>query len=430
VIKNIRPVFQLLILEGNDTHKNLLKAGDFIKEILGKNISLAQCNPKDFPMAVIPVRMKSYLMEITTSATEKESRINPYKYEFFIYQQLKNMIEATSVYANDTTQYKNFDSDLNLYCSDADILQILQDTKLNMPIEQLLNEYEETLELLLIQVNERILSGENKSIKIKEKEGKKSWRLPYLKKEEEINNPFYDKLPPIPVEKLLDYVNERCNLMHAFTHIRPYGSKHQFDWQCVKACIIGNGTGLGTFKLAESCNLSYDMLRRSESRYIRLETLKAANDLLSEATAALPIFKHASSDGQKYRTRHDTFNSRYSPKYYGLGKGLVPYTLVINHIPINVKMIGAHEHESHHLYDVLFNASAEVTIDRVSTDTAGSNQVNFALLDARNVSYAPCYRNINNKTKWIGSFKEPEQCNKDDFIKPTYKFNKKLIISE
>jgi len=101
---------------------------------------------------------------------------------------------------------------------------------------------------------------------------------------------------------------------------------------------------MGIYKLSQSCDLSYDMLRRSESLYIRLETLRATNDLISESTAALPIFKyynieentaHASEDGQKHKTRRDTFNARHSPKYYGLGKGLVPYSFIINHIPFD-----------------------------------------------------------------------------------------------
>jgi hypothetical protein len=56
---------------------------------------------------------------------------------------------------------------------------------------------------------------------------------------------------------------------------------------------------------------------------------------------------HSSSDGQKFETRRPTFNARYGPKYFGLKKGIVVDTLVINHIPVNARVIGANEHESH-----------------------------------------------------------------------------------
>ena len=40
-------------------------------------------------------------------------------------------------------------------------------------------------------------------------------------------------------------------------------------------------------------------------------------------------------------TRRETINARHSPKYFGLKKGIVSYTLVANHIPVNARIIGA-----------------------------------------------------------------------------------------
>ena len=37
---------------------------------------------------------------------------------------------------------------------------------------------------------------------------------------------------------------------------------------------------------------------------------------------------HSSSDGQRFETRTPTINARYSPKYFGLKKGIVAYTLL------------------------------------------------------------------------------------------------------
>jgi len=109
-----------------------------------------------------------------------------------------------------------------------------------------------------------------------------------------------------------------------------------------------------------------------------LETLRKANDRICNIIAELPIFRHydidetihSSSDGQKFETRIHTINARYSPKYFGLKKGIVSYTLVANHIPINVRIIGANEHESHYarsdahlrlsVFDILFNNTTEV----------------------------------------------------------------------
>ena len=40
---------------------------------------------------------------------------------------------------------------------------------------------------------------------------------------------------------------------------------------------------------------------------------------------------HGGGDGKKYKTHMDTFNSRHSPKYHGVGKGTAPYSLGINY---------------------------------------------------------------------------------------------------
>jgi hypothetical protein len=37
------------------------------------------------------------------------------------------------------------------------------------------------------------------------------------------------------------------------------------------------------------------------------------------------------------------------PEYFGLQKGVSSYTLVANHVPVNAKIIGTHEHESRDL---------------------------------------------------------------------------------
>ena len=85
---------------------------------------------------------------------------------------------------------------------------------------------------------------------------------------------------------------------------------------------------------------------------LRPETLRGANDAISNATAKLSAFElfnirdevHSSSDGQRMETKIDTFNARYSPKYFGLDKGVSACTVVANHVPINARIIGTHEH--------------------------------------------------------------------------------------
>lgn len=123
-------------------------------------------------------------------------------------------------------------------------------------------------------------------------------------------------------------------------------------------------------------------------------------------------------------------NSRYSPKYFGLKKGIVAYTLVANHIPVNAKIIGASEHESHYVFDVLFNNFTKIQPEIHSTDSHGANQINFALLHLFGYKFAPHFKDIyETVTKSLYGFKHPSQY-PDYQIKPIHKINQKLITKE
>ena len=124
--------------------------------------------------------------------------------------------------------------------------------------------------------------------------------------------------------------------------------------------------------------------------FIFLENLKNGNDLVTNDMAKLPIFQyfnieeeiiHGSIDAQKIDTQINTVNARHSPKYFGLRKGVAAITLIANHIPVNARIIGTHEHESYFAYDLIYNNTSDVNPHIVSTDAHGINQVNHMILD-------------------------------------------------
>jgi TnpA family transposase len=139
---------------------------------------------------------------------------------------------------------------------------------------------------------------------------------------------------------------------------------------------------------------------------------------------------HSSSDGQKFEADLPTFNARHSPKYFGLKKGVVAYSLVANHVPVNARLIGAHEHESHYVFDVLFNNTTDIQPVVHSTDTHGTNQVNFALLHLFGYQFAPRYQAIQDKVRTgLYGFHHPTHYG-DLIVKPIRKLNPELIIAE
>jgi TnpA family transposase len=182
-----------------------------------------------------------------------------------------------------------------------------------------------------------------------------------------------------------------------------------------------------------------DFIADHSDNFISIENLRGANDLVSNAIAKIPIFQyynlgdalHSSSDGQKFETRIHTIKARYSPKYFGLKKGIVSYTLVANHVPLNAEVIGANEHESHYVFDILFNNTTDIQPEIHSTDTHGSNEVNFAILHLFGYQFAPRYKDIHDKvSQSLYGFKHPSQYGEDILLRPLRKINPDLIIPE
>lgn len=190
--------------------------------------------------------------------------------------------------------------------------------------------------------------------------------------------------------------------------------------------------------MAESSDLSYQRMYTQSKNFMRLETLRDANDAITNAIADLPIFKywnihddyiHGSVDGQKYETRLNSFIARYSSKYFGIGRGVSAYTLCANHIPVNTKIISANQHENHYLFDILYNVTSEIDIKWLSGDGHSINQVNFTLLDFIEKQFAPHFKRINHKAESLCCFNPVKQY-KDLLIKPQHLVNKKLIKRE
>jgi hypothetical protein len=53
--------------------------------------------------------------------------------------------------------------------------------------------------------------------------------------------------------------------------------------------------------------------------------------------------------------KYETAIARHSKKYFGKVRGVVAYTLLSCHIPLQLDLIGAHEHESYYVFDICYN---------------------------------------------------------------------------
>jgi len=437
---HLRHLFCELEFAGRLEDAPLLESVILLQDLLRSKKSLRQADVNAFTTALIPKHLKRYLF-CKTEAGEKEKVLDLDRYEILIYQLLRNALESGDLYVNHSNEFRRFEDDLISDERWANRDELLADIGLPMlltPIENTLANFRQTVESRFQTVNQRIADSVNQHIKVVGQGEKKRWTLIYPTAPDQTNHPFYSQLPSISIADLLRFVARETNFLNAFTHVLGRYTKQAPDVREIFACIVGYGTNMGLGKMTEVSSMSHASLMATARSYLRPETLHDANDAICNAIAKLPVFGlfnirnevHSSSDGQRFETQIDTFNARHSPKYFGMDKGVSVSTVVANSVPINAKVIGTHEHESHYVFDLLYNNTSEIHPTRHSTDTHGANRVNFFSLLTFGYVYAPRYKNLRKKTASLVGFQSVNQYPDDMLIRPASKVNEELIVRE
>lgn len=435
--RHLRPILLTVDFASSLANDPLIEAINFLKDVYQKDKSLGQYPIESFPKRFIPEPMKRYLY---AQDTHRKKQLLPNRYEFLVYRILRNSLEAGDIFCRDSVRFRSFEDDLldkQRWQKKEELIANTGLTILKQPIRDHLAMLEQTLENRIAEVNQRIAEGLNEHFQIKKHGQNVRWTLEYPSNDEPVNHTFFNALKQVEISDVLHFVNQQCRFMDVFEHVLLRYNKQDADDATIAACIIAWGTNMGLGKMSEISDIQYHSLSATSDNFIRLETLSEANDRVCNAIAKLPIFQyynigetiHSSSDGQKFETRIHTINARYSPKYFGLKKGIVSYTLVANHIPANATIIGANESESHYVFDILFNNTTDIQPEVHSTDTHGSNEVNFAILHLFGYQFAPRYLDIYDKVSTsLYGFKHPSQY--EGILKPIRKTNADLIVDE
>ena len=437
--RHLRPILLAVDWAAAAGQSSVIEAANFLKSAFSRGRSLGQYASGAFPQRFIPDTVRRYLYAHDAGG---QRRLLPDRYEFLVYRLLRNGLEAGDIFCRDSVRFRSFEDDL----IDNDTWQgkdkLIDQTglrSLKQPIREHLAELAECLEKRLVEVNARIASGDNAYFEIKRRGSQSRWTLQYPRHSELVNAPFFDALTQVDIGSVLHFVAQHCPFMEAFDHVLGRYTQQEIDPHILTACLLAWGTNMGLGRMADVSDIDYQTLVSASENFIRLETLTEANDRVSNAIAALPIFAsydlgnaiHSSSDGQKFETRINTINARYSPKYFGLKKGIVSYSLVANHVPVHAKIIGANDHESHYVFDILFNNTSDSQPAVHSTDTHGTNAVNFAVLHLFGYQFAPRYRDLYDTVRTsLYGFQHPSQYDDTMVLKPRRKLNPELVVEE
>ena len=204
------------------------------------------------------------------------------------------------------------------------------------------------------------------------------------------------------------------------------------------AVIFARAMNHGNLSMAETSDIPYHILEATYQQYLRLSTLQATNDRISNFIAQLAIFPHysfdlevlyGSVDGQKFEAANPTVKARHSRKYFGRGKGVVAYTLLANHIPLQTELIGANEHESHFVFDICYNNTSDILPAVITGDMHSVNKANFAILHWFGLKLAPRFTHLQAQLKHLYCGSDPAECERY-LIQPVGQIDRQLIVDE
>jgi TnpA family transposase len=434
--RHLRPLAMALAFSGSTDQNPWLAALCWMKGVFSRQRKLSQQPLDQIPEGTIPERLRPYLLAMDEAG--KAMRVRGERYEFWVYRQIRKRLRTGELHLDDSLQHRAFTDGLVKLDEKAEAIRQLDVPWLRQPLDAELDGLFACLEALWKTFDRQLRQDTAGHLHYDPARKTLSWRRPKADQPDTAEPAFYAGLPARDIADIFRLVNERCGFLSALTPLQPRYAKKIADEDSLMAVIMAQAMNHGNLSMAETSDIPYPVLEATHKQYLRLATLRAANDRISNAIARLAIFPHYSFDlevlygavdGQKFEAATPTAKARFSRKYFGRGKGIVAYTLLANHIPLQTELIGAHEHESYYVFDICYNNTSDVTPTTITGDMHSINKANFAILHWFNLSLAPRFTNPQAQVKQLycgGNAKDYE----NHLIQPAGQIDRELIVSE
>lgn len=172
--------------------------------------------------------------------------------------------------------------------------------------------------------------------------------------------------------------------------------------------------------IAEACNvgltpviaeghpaLTRDRLGHVDANYVRSETHAAANALLIDAQAGVPIAASwsggllASVDGLRFVVPVRTINAALNPKYFGRGHGLTWFNAVNDQVAgIGAVVVPGTVRDSLYVLDTMLNLDGGPQPEIVASDTHSYSDIVFGIFTLLGYRFSPRVADISDQRLW------------------------------
>ncbi len=385
--KHLRPLYGALDFACAKPDSPWLAALNWAKSVFAKQQRLSQRPLAECPVATLPKQLRPYLLAF--DADGKPTGLQADRYEFWLYRQTRKRFKSGEIHLNDSLQHRHLSDELVSMDEKAAALAQMDIPFLLRPIEAVLDELKTELHAQWLAFNRELKLGKLTHLEYDKDTLKLTWHKPKIEKQPVREQAFYEQLAFSDVADVFRFVEGQCHFLAALTPLQPRYAKKIADADSLMAVIIAQAINFGNLAMAKTSDIPYHVLEATYQQYLRQASLQAANDSISNAIAALPIFPYYSFDlntlygavdGQKFGVERPTLKARYSRKYFARGRGVVAYTLLCNHVPLNSYLIGAHDYEAHHVFDIWYRNTSDIVPMVITGDMHSINKANFGIL--------------------------------------------------
>lgn len=434
--KNLRPLAMALDFDSSEGDSPWLAALRWMKSVFGRQQRLAQRPLDEIPINTIPRRLRAYLLNFDQDG--KPTGLRGDRYEFWVYRQLRKHLDVGDIYLDDSVQHRRFADELVSLDRKADALKGLNIPWLAQPVDTTLDGLFAELDTQWRSFDRELRQGKLKHLDFDAVKKTLTWRRPKADQNEALEKDFYAQLMTSDITDIFRFVNERCGFLSAMTPLQPRYAKKIADEDSLMAVIIAQAMNHGNLSMAETSDIPYHVLEATHQQHLRLATLKASNDQISNFIAQLPIFPYysfdlevlyGSVDGQKFGAADPTVKARYSRKYFGKDRGVVAFSLLANHVALQTELLGANQHESYWVFDICYNNTSDVMPATITGDMHSINKANFAILHWFGMNLAPRFTNMQAQLKHLCCACDPGEYS-TFLIQPIGRIDRNLIASE
>jgi TnpA family transposase len=216
-------------------------------------------------------------------------------------------------------------------------------------------------------------------------------------------------LPRIDLPELILEVHAWTGFLHAYVHVSGHDTRMTDLPVTVAALLVAEACNVGLVPVTDPDleALTRGRLSHVDQNYLRADTHTAANAVLVDAQAQVPIAQSwgggllASVDGLRFVVPVRTLNAGPSPKYFGTKTGLTWLNAVNDQVSgIGAQVVPGTPRDSLHILDVVLNLDAGPKPDLIATDEASYSDMVFGIFAILGYRFSPRISDIGDTRYW------------------------------